>query len=230
MSAFLIHQEESYLVALTDSLATKEHPLGGASIPLAASKLVEVAPGTFAVHAGTWQPSMEMLTRLREVILADTAPDWGSLVERLPAIGLSVYEKYKLSFGLDKFDIRVAVILTGDYRHPSDKAEERSTSILLWEAARGFEPVHVRGHLYFASSTHLSEFATSMLTSPFMSGMLRQGPLACAQALVATHAALARLATTISLDANVIALGDTGEHTLLHGAMITLPQSVLVGS
>jgi hypothetical protein len=230
MSAFLIHQEESYLVALTDSLATKEHPLGGSTVPLSASKLVEVAPGTFAVHAGTWQPSMEMLTRLREVLINDKEPSWGALCELLPTIGRAVYEKYKQSFGLDKFDIRVAVILTGDYRHPADKEEERSTSIVLWEAAREFEPVHVRGHLYFASSSPLSEFATTMLTQPFLGGMLRQGPLACAQALVATHAALARLATTISLDANVIALGDTGEHTLLHGAMITLPQSVLVGS
>jgi hypothetical protein len=120
--------------------------------------------------------------------------------------------------------------MTGHHRHPDDVVDKRSSSIVLWEVARGFEPLHISGHLHFLGSVPLSELATSFLHQPLMLSMLRGGPLPAAQALVATHAALCRLSSSISHEANVVIIGDDEEHTVLHGSLMSLAQAMLVKS
>ena len=226
MSIFLVHQETSYLVLLADSLGTKTHADGGAPYPVTAPKLVHVASGVYAAHAGTLQPAIDMLAALGEIL--PTATSWESVTSSMKGIGESVYEKYKERFKSDTFDVRVVVVLTGDRRHPQDMKDARSSSIIVWEVARKFEPHYVKGYVYFAGSVPLSELATNFLSQPLVAGMLKQGPLAAAHALVATHAALAKLSSTISPDANVVVIGDDDEHTVLHGTLLELAQAMLV--
>jgi len=226
VSTFLIHQELSYLVLLADSLGTKTHAAGGAPYPVTAPKLVHVGPGVYAGHAGTLQPAVDMLSELGETLT--TATTWESVTSQMRAIGESVYARYQERFKSDSFDVRVALVLTGERRHPSDIEHDRSSSIVVWEVARKFEPHHTTGHVYFAGSAPLSELATNFLAQPLLAGMLRQGPLAAAHALVATHAALSKLSSTISPDANVVIIGDDDEHTVLHGTLLELAQAVLM--
>ena len=228
MSTFLIHQEQTYAVLLADSLGTKG--MQGTPLPVAAPKLVLVAPCVYAVHAGTWQPALEMLSRLRELLLA-SAPEalsWQLLQEKLKGIGCAVYEHYQGVFGLESFDVRVALLLTGTLRHHEDQAAGRSSTLVVWEAARGFEPTRTVEYLHFGGSKPLSDLATTILTQDFVRGMLKQSPLACAQALVATHAALAKLSTNISPEANVVVCGTGAEHTVIHGTLLELPQTALI--
>ena len=226
MSAFLVHQELSYLVLLADSLGTKTHAAGGSPYPVTAPKLVHVAPGVYAAHAGTLQPAIDMLSELGETLT--TATTWNAVTSQMRGIGEKVYARYQERFKTDSFDVRVVIILTGDRRHPSDIECDRSSSIVVWEVARKFEPHHATGHVYFGGSTPLSELATNFLAQPLLAGMLRQGPLAAAHALVATHAALSKLSSTISPDANVVIIGDDDEHTVLHGTLLELAQAVLM--
>ena len=226
MSAFLVYQELSYLVLLADSLGTKTHAAGGAPYPVTAPKLVHVAPGVYAAHAGTLQPAIDMLSELGDILTAATT--WEAVTSQMRAIGEKVYARYQERFKSDSFDVRVVLVLTGERRHPSDIEHDRSSSIVVWEVARKFEPHHTTGHVYFAGSTQLSELATNFLAQPLLAGMLRQGPLAAAHALVATHAALSKLSSTISPDANVVIIGDDDEHTLLHGTLLELGQAVLM--
>jgi hypothetical protein len=236
MSAFLIHQELSYVVFLADSLGAKTHSGSTSSYPVTAPKLVHVAPYVYAAHAGTLQPAIDMLSELsKELALTsedDTAPDirWANLSSRMKGIGESVHSKYQGIFGSSSFDVRVALVMTGNHRHPDDLAKDRSSSIVLWEVARGFEPLHVTGHLHFLGSAPLSELASSFLNQPLMLSMLRGGPLPAAQALVAAHAALCRLSSSISQEANVVIIGDDQEHTVLHGSLMSLAQAKLVKS
>jgi hypothetical protein len=74
----------------------------------------------------------------------------------------------------------------------------------------------------------MTELATSFMALPLVAGMLKQGPLAAAHALIATHAALAKLSSTISPDANVVVIGDDDEHTVLHGTLLELGQAELI--
>ena len=226
MSAFLIHQESTYSVILADSLGSKSHSAGGAPYTVTAPKLVHVAPCVYAAHAGTLQPAIDMLSALGERL--KEALSWEALTSSMEGIGVEVYERYRERFKSDTFDVRVALVITGERRHPDDVAADRSSSIVLWELARRFEPHRVTGHLLFAGSVPLSELATNFLSQPLLSGMLRQGPLAAAHALVATHAALSKLSSTISPDANVVVIGEDAEHTVLHGTLLELAQAVLI--
>ena len=226
VSTFLVHQESSYLVLLADSLGTKTHVAGGAPYPVTAPKLVHVAEGVYAAHAGTLQPAIDMLAALSDKL--EEAQSWESLTAEMKGIGQSTYAKYQERFKSDSFDVRVVIVLTGDRRHPQDISEDRSSSIVLWEVARTFEPHYVRGHLHFAGSVPLSELATSFMSQPLVAGMLTQGPLAAAHALVATHAALSKLSSTISPDANVVVIGEEDEHTVLHGTLLDLGQAMLI--
>lgn len=226
MSLFLVHQETSYLVLLADSLGTKSHSGGDSSYPVTAPKLVRVAAGVYAAHAGTLQPAIDMLAELGEK-LSDRST-WEGVTACMKSIGETVYERYLQRFKTDSFDVRVVVVVTGDRRHPQDIESDRGSSIIVWEVARKFEPHHVRGHVYFAGSVALSELATSFLAQPLVAGMLKQGPLAAAHALVAAHAALSKLSSTISPDANVVVIGDDDEHTVLHGTLLELSQALLI--
>lgn len=226
VSIFLVHQESSYLVLLADSLGTKTHAAGGAPYPVTAPKLVHVAEGVYAAHAGTLQPAIDMLSALGEKLAEATS--WETLTAKMKGIGEAIYAKYQERFKSDSFDVRVVVVLTGDRRHPQDISDDRSSSIVLWEVARKFEPHYVRGHLHFAGSTPLSELATSFMNQPLVAGMLKQGPLAAAHALVAAHAALSKLSSTISPEANVVVIGEDDEHTVLHGTLLDIAQAVLI--
>jgi hypothetical protein len=226
VSTFLIHQESSYLVLLADSLGTKSHPASTATYPVTAPKLVHVGPGVYAAHAGTLQPAVDMLSELGKVL--NRADSWQALTSQMTEIGVAVHDKYKDRFKSDSFDVRVAIVLTGPFRHPEDIARDQSSSILLWEVARGFVPHHVTGHLHFAGSVQLSEFATNFLAQPLVRGMLRGGPLSAAHALVAAHAALSKLSSSISPDANVVVIGEDEEHTVLHGTLLELGQAALI--
>ncbi len=226
MSTFLVHQESTYLVLLADSLGTKSHAAGGATYPVTAPKLVHVGSGVYAAHAGTLQPAIDMLSELGDTLTAATT--WDTVTSGMKDIGHRVYARYQERFKSDSFDVRVVVVLTGERRHPSDIERDRSSSIVLWEVARKFEPRYVSGHIYFAGSAPLSELATNFLAQPLLTGMLQQGPLAAAHALVATHAALSKLSSTISPDANVVIIGEDDEHTVLHGTLLQLAQAKLI--
>lgn len=226
MSTFLIHQESGYLVLLADSLGTKTHTATETTYPLTAPKLVHVGAGVYAAHAGTLQPAIDMLSELGKTLSG--APSWEALTSHMKEIGLAVHAKYRDRFKSDSFDVRVAIVLTGERRHPNDIASDRSSSIVLWELARGFEPHYVKGYLHFAGSQQLSELATSFLSQPLVLGMLQSGPLSAAHALVAAHAALSKLSSSISPEANVVVIGEDDEHTVLHGTLLDLGQAVLI--
>ncbi len=226
MSVFLIHQEPGYLVLLADSLGQKTHSSTESSYSLTAPKLVHVAEGVYAAHAGTLQPAIDMLSELGTKLT--DSDSWESFTGHLKEIGERVYAKYQERFKSDSFDVRVALVVTGNRRHPKDIDDDYSSSIVLWEAARHFEPHYVRGHLHFAGSSHLSELSTNFLSHAVLTGMLKQGPLAAAHALVATHAALAKLSSSISPDANVVVIGEEDEHTVLHGTLLDLGQAALI--
>ena len=186
MSAFLIHQELSYVVFLADSLGAKIHSGSASAYPVTAPKLVHVAPCVYAAHAGTLQPAIDMLAELskelEQVTESDTQPSirWGRLSTRMKEIGESVHRKYQGIFAGASLDVRIALVMTGHHRHPDDIATERSSSIILWEVARQFEPLRVSGHLHFLGSAPLSELATAFLSQPLMVSMLRSGPLPAA--------------------------------------------------
>ena len=219
MSTFLIHQESGYLVLLADSLGTKTHTATETTYPLTAPKLVHVGAGVYAAHAGTLQPAIDMLSELGKTLSG--APSWEAVTSHMKEIGLAVHAKYRDRFKSDSFDVRVAIVLTGERRHPDDIASDRSSSIVLWE-------LYVKGYLHFAGSQQLSELATSFLSQPLLLGMLQGGPLSAAHALVAAHAALSKLSSSISPEANVVVIGEDDEHTVLHGTLLDLGQAVLI--
>jgi hypothetical protein len=229
VSAFLIQQDQQYAVLLADSLGTKESP-GVGRIPVAAPKLVHVAPCAYAAHAGTWQPALEMLSRLRSLIISreGVAPaNAASLSVDMPKIGVEVHAEFQKLFRVESLDVRVALLLTGNLRHPDDAAEGRSSTVLLWEAASQFVPKRITGGLYFGGSPVLSDLAGTILNHPFVLDTMRQSPLACAQGLLAAHSALSRLSTSISPEANVVVCGEGEEHAVLHGTLVTLPNRAL---
>jgi hypothetical protein len=226
MSIFLIHQEQTYTALLADSLGQKAHTPGGPVYPVTAPKLVRVAPGVYAAHAGTLQPAIDMLSALARIL--ESATSWEQIVPQMRAIGEGVYDTYRQRFASNSFDVRIALVLTGAWRHQLDSEAGISSSLLLWELARGFEPERVSGRLHFAGSVPLTELATSFLSLPLLKGMLSQGPLAASHALVATHAALSKLSSTISADANLVVIGEDDDHTVLHGALLEMAQAELI--
>ncbi len=226
MSIFLIHQEQNYTALLADSLGQKAHVAGGSVYPVTAPKLVRVASGVYAAHAGTLQPAIDMLSALAKLV--DAGSSWDFLTSKMKGIGEEVYETYSKRFGLNSFDVRLALVLTGACRHPRDIESDLSSSLLLWEVARGFEPHHVVGRLHFAGSVPMTDLAISFLELPLVAGMLKQGPLAASHALIAAHAALSKLSSTISPEANLVVIGDDDEHTVLHGTLLEMSQAELI--
>jgi hypothetical protein len=228
MSIFLIRQTAEYTVMLADSLTMKEHPSGEGTIPGSAPKLAHVSPGIYAAHAGTWQPAWAMLSDLHSVTtkkgrrLTHT-----QLLSTLSHIGPRRYAEYQTIFGRKTFDVRIALVVTGCYRSPKDTTSPNSTSIILWEAGRDFEPLIVSRELYFASNKPLSDFVRHTLNHPVTEKLLGLSPLSTSQALVAAHRAAATLSTSISSDPNVVLIGAGAEHALLHGAMLPLPMPAL---
>ena len=69
MSIFLIHQEYTYTVLLADSLGQKSHTPGGPLYTVTVPKLVRVSSGVYAVHAGTLQPAIDMLSALARTLV-----------------------------------------------------------------------------------------------------------------------------------------------------------------
>ncbi|MFN4895294.1 MAG: hypothetical protein ACK5GN_04275 [Pseudomonadota bacterium] len=226
MSIFLVHQERSYTAILADSLGQKAHTAGGSFYPVTAPKLVRVASGVYAAHAGTLQPAIDMLSLLASALASYTS--WQQLAPKMRSIGEEVYATYSRRFASNSFDVRLALIFTGDRRHPIDIEDDVSSSIVLWELARGFQPEHVRGSLNFAGSVPMTELANTFLALPLVKNMLSQGPLAASHALIAAHAAISKLSSSISADANLVVIGDEDEHTVLHGTLLELSQAELI--
>jgi len=160
----------------------------------------------------------------------DQANDWPTMTSGMQAIGQHVYARYQERFKSDSFDVRVALVVTGARRHPDDIQREVSSSIVIWELARSFVPHRVVDRLLFAGSIPMTELAVSFLQLPLLASMLKQGPLAAAHALVAAHAALSKLSSSISPDANVVVVGEDDEHTVLHGTLLDLKQATLIKS
>jgi len=226
VSIFLIHQELTYTALLADSLGQKAHTPGGPLYTVTAPKIVRVAPGVYAAHAGTLQPAIDMLSALARIL--DGATSWQQVVPQLREIGQEVYETCRKRFASNSFDVRVALVFTGAKRHPLDIEHDRSSSLLLWELAQGFEPQHVTGHVHFAGSVPMTDLATAFLGLPLVAGMLKQGPLAASHALIAAHAALSKLSSTISSEANLVVIGEDDDHTVLHGTLLELAQAELI--
>ena len=226
MSTFLIYQEPSYTTLLADSLGQRAHGPSGPLYTVGVPKLVHVAPGVYAAHAGTLQPAIDMLSAFSSTL--ETAADWEQMTLQMQGIGERVYDTYRERFATNSFDVRLALVVTGSRRHPLDIKNEVSSSIVLWEVARGFIPERVSGHLYFAGSRPMTDMVTGFLGLPLVSGMLKQGPLAASHALVAAHAAVSKLSSTVSPDANVVVIGEDDEHTVLHGTLLELAQAELI--
>lgn len=228
MSIFLIRQTQTYTVVLADSLAMKEHPSGAGTISTSASKLAHVSPGIYAAHAGTWQPAWAMLSDLHHASTKKgrrlTHPQ---LLALLKQIGQRRYKEYQKIFGKKSFDVRIVLVVTGGYRSQAEVSSATSTSVILWEAARDFVPVVVRGELYFAGNTPLTNLVRHTLNHDVLQQMLGLSPLATTQALCAAHQAAASIGSSISSDANVVVVSAGAEHAVLRGSMLTLPMSAL---
>ena len=230
MSMFLLHQDNERTIMLADSLAIRKHADGSGSFPITASKLAFVAPGIYAAHAGTWQPAWAMLSELREFLepRGTSAIAWEQFCHKLSEIGAKHFEDFTAKFGTSDFDVRIALVLTDQYREAQDQAEGFTSTIILWEAARKFIPHKVRGRLYFGGSLPLSELATRVLNEPVLKSMLDSTPFSAAQALLATHSLLSRISTSISSEVNVLLVAGQAEHTILHGSVLQLPCDPLI--
>lgn len=217
---------------LADSLGTKGDSSSASKVPVAAPKLVHVAPCAYAAHAGTWQPALEMLSRLRPLLLAHAqqggVADWATLEAQMAEIGRQVYAEFQNTFRLASFDVRVALLLTGSLRRPEDISASSASTLIIWEAAGGFEARRVAGDIHFGGSPALSGLASTILQNEFVRDTMRQSPLACAQALMAAHAALSKLSTAISPEANILVCGDGEEHAVIQGTLLSLPNSALL--
>jgi hypothetical protein len=228
MSIFLVRQTPCYTVLLADSLATKEHPSGAGTIAASASKLAHVSSGIYAAHAGTWQPAWAMLSDLHDATVKKGRKlSHTQLITTLKQIGQRRYKEYQKIFGAKSFDVRIALVVTGGYRSPAEISAGSSTSVILWEAARDFVPALVKGELYFAGNTSLTNFVRHTLGHQVLEQMLNISPLSTVQALVAAHHAAAAISTSISDDANVVVISEGAEHAVVRGSMLALPVSAL---
>lgn len=230
MSIFLVHQTPARAIMLADSLASREHSRGAGPFSIQTSKLLNVGAGVFAAHAGTWQPAIAMLSELSRFLrrTSNRTPPHKALLTKLRAIGEKQNAEFSKRFKGVDFDIRIALILTGKLRDPIDIRDGYSSTLVIWEKARRFSPHRSRGHIYFAGNPELSSFATTTLEHPLLKDMLRSTSLAAAQALIATHAALARVSSFISEDSNVLVVANESEHALLKGSMHALPCEALL--
>jgi len=232
MSMFIVHQDTEYTLVLADSLARRRLSSSPDTISMRASKLVSLGRGVFAAHAGTWQPAAAMLSDLAILLASPRGRRLShkSLRAALSTIGRRRFAEFQSKWkGLD-IDVRVALVVTGSLRETSDKQAARSSTVILWEAARNFTPVSTRGTLCFAGSPALSRLSSDFLAHETLNELLRGSPLAAAQALLAAHAAAAKLSDSISEEPNLILIGGDQKSSTLCGSLLSLPSdSLLLG-
>jgi len=226
MSTFNIYQKLEYAVMLTDSLIHK--PLdSGNIVPGFGPKLAHVAPGIYAAHAGFWQPAFAMLNRVHEYVAqAKEPPTHEQLVEQLTKIGQKTIDEHRNKKG-ERLDVKVPLVVTGRYRHPEDVKISSATTLLLWETANDFTPRRTGVSICWASSPEISEIATAVMRLKELDYLLNNSPLAVAQALEAVHALVAKLTTFVSMETNIVVIGQGEEHALLKGQMLRLPNAAL---
>jgi hypothetical protein len=230
VSLFLVHQTKARTLILADSLAARSHAGGAGTFQTEASKLVYLPQGVFAAHAGTWQPAWAMLSDLERFLRSNARRKVSTKVfeNKLIEIGKRRFAEFSKRFGRSDFDVRIALVLTGALRDSSDIKDGYSSTISIWEKARDFVPFRSRGQIYFAGNQALSGFATASLEHPVMKEMLHASTLSAAQALVATHAALAKISSQVSDAANVVAVTGAKDYAVIKGAMHALPCSALL--
>ncbi|MEY4700200.1 MAG: hypothetical protein RL326_387 [Pseudomonadota bacterium] len=125
-------------------------------------------------------------------------------------------------------DVRIALVLTGKLRDPLDIKSHLSSTVLLWEVARNFIPHRALGQICFAGSPLLSRFSGDLLAHEALKELLTSTPMAAAQALLATHAATAKLSDNISEDPNLIVIGSDQKSCVLKGSLFSLPCAALL--
>lgn len=232
MTMFIVHQDTKYTLLLADSLARRRLSSSSDTISTRASKLVSLGRGVFAAHAGTWQPATAMLSDLAILLASPRGRRLShkSLCATLSTLGRKRFADFQSKWnGLD-IDVRIALVLTGTLRDASDRQASRSSTVLLWEAARNFTPVSTRGTLCFAGSSALSRLTSDLLAHETLKELLQGSPLAAAQALLAAHAAAAKLSDSISEEPNLILIGSDQKSSTLRGSLLSLPSdSLLLG-
>ncbi len=230
MSMFIVHQAANYTLLLADSLARRTVESTSDTVSTSASKLVQVSAGVFAAHAGTWQPAIAMLSDVAALIAKRTSRSLShkTLCASLAKIGTKRYAEFQALWKDHTIDVRIALVLTGNLRDSIDVKEGFSSTVLLWEAARGFKPIRVRGKLCFASNHKLSLFASDLLGHAALKELVESSPLSAAQALLATHAAAAHISDSISAQPNLVLIGDDQKSCALHGRILSLPCAALL--
>lgn len=232
MSMFVAHQDSKYTLLLADSLARKRLSSSSDTISTQVSKLVSVGKGVFAAHAGTWQPAMAMLSDLATLLMTPRGRPLShkNLISALTTIGRKRFAAFQSTWSGVDIDVRVALVITGALRDPTDKQASRSSTILLWEAARDFKPVRTPGTLCFAGSPALSLLTSDLLAHETLRELLQSSPLMAAQALLAAHAAAAKLSDSISEEPNLLLIGSDQRSSTLRGSLLSLPnESLLLG-
>lgn len=231
MSLFLLHQIPDYTLLLADSVARRRYTSRADSVSIYLSKLVNLKFGAFASHAGTWQPAWAVLSDIAKLLAQDPkmTRSHDYLSAKCGEIGAVRLTEYRKLFNEDNLDVRIVLVLTGEMRAPADIDEGYSTTVLLIESAREMVPLRVRGALHFAANQQLSQLANDTLGHDALQELRVSTPLAAGQALLATHAMLARLSDNISLDANLVLIGRAGEFNMLAGEILNLPCEGLLG-
>lgn len=232
MSMFIVHQDTEYTLLLADSLARRRLSSSLDTISTRASKLVSLGRGVFAAHAGTWQPATAMLSDLAILLASPRGRRLShkSLRATLSTLGRKRLAEFQSKWPGLAIDVRIALVITGPLRDASDKQASRSSTVLLWEAARKFTPVSTRGTLCFAGSSALSRLTSDLLAHDSLKELFQGSPLAAAQALLAAHAAAAKLSDSISEESNLILIGGDQKSSILRGSLLSLPsESLLLG-
>jgi hypothetical protein len=230
MSMFIVHQSQDHTLLLADSLARRRRSASSETFSTNASKVVSLGKGVFAAHAGTWQPAVSMLSELAKLLATSRGQSstHKSLCSTLLTIGKKRFSEFQALWKGYDIDVRIALVLTGKLRHPLDIKSQLSSTILLWEAARDFIPHRVHGQICFAGSPLLSGFSSDLLAHQAIKELLTSTPLAAAQALLATHAATARLTDDISEEPNLIIVGSDSKSCVLRGSLLSLPCDALL--
>lgn len=230
MSMFLVHQSEDHTLLLADSLARRRMSQSSETFSTSASKIVTLGRGVFAAHAGTWQPAITMLSDLARLLNTSRGHSLThkTLSSTLSALGKKRHSEFQTLWKGYDIDVRIVLLLTGKLRHPLDIKNKLSTSVLLWEAARDFIPHLAHGQICFSGSPLLSRFSADLLAHTALKELLTSTPLAAAQALLATHAATAKLSDNISEDPNLIVIGSDASSCVLRGSALSLPCDALL--
>lgn len=227
---FIVHQAPNHTLLLADSLARRQVESGTDTISMNASKLVKITDGIFAAHAGTWQPAIAMLSDLAAILTKSRRQpmSYKTFCASLANIGTKRFAEFRNLYKQFEIDVRIALVITGRLRDPIDIKDNIASSVLLWEAARDFKPFRVRQKLCFASTPELSRFTSDLLGHTSVAPLLASSPLAAAQALLAAHAAAARLSDSISEEANLLLIGQDQQSCVLRGQVLSLPCAALL--